>query len=432
MFLTFYYVTLGLLLAYCAIYQYFNFNALSDKTPEFLVFQKRYLVVYYIVMFSDWLQGPYTYALYSDYGFDRETIATLFIVGYGSSALFGTFIGSVADIYGRKKFAVLFGIIYSLSCFVKLYNNFFLLFIGRVLGGIATSLLFSVFEAWMVSQHHANKFDDEWISDTFGLATLGNGFVAVGAGMVASYLTPQFGTVSPFVLSMVCLIISIFVVSFLWSENYGDAKLDMNVLFLNSFSAIKNDYRILALGLVQSLFEASMYVFVFLWTPVLESDVPEFQDKSLGMHGMIFSAFMVCTMAGSSIFSYFIKRTLPENLAIGCYITAAISLFSVGISIKFLGDGKEYIIYAAFLVFETCVGVYYPIMGTLKSSYIPEESRSAVMNLFRLPLNILVVLVLKWINMFNNDSLFFIITSWLGIASIILYLGVASKRPNQL
>eukprot|EP01129_Flabellula_baltica_P008596 TRINITY_DN3429_c0_g1_i2.p1 TRINITY_DN3429_c0_g1~~TRINITY_DN3429_c0_g1_i2.p1 ORF type:complete len:285 (+),score=40.71 TRINITY_DN3429_c0_g1_i2:929-1783(+) len=284
----------------------------------------------------------------------------------------------------------------------------------------------------MVSQHHANKFDDEWISDTFGLATLGNGFVAVGAGMVASYLTPQFGTVSPFVLSMVCLIISIFVVSFLWSENYGDAKLDMNVLFLNSFSAIKNDYRILALGLVQSLFEASMYVFVFLWTPVLESDVPEFQDKSLGMHGMIFSAFMVCTMAGSSIFSYFIKRTLPENLAIGCYITAAISLFSVGISIKFLGDGKEYIIYAAFLVFETCVGVYYPIMGTLKSSYIPEESRSAVMNLFRLPLNILVVLVLKWINMFNNDSLFFIITSWLGIASIILYLGVASKRPNQL
>jgi len=33
------------------------------------------------------------------------------------------------------------------------FKNFSILMIGRLLGGIATSLLFSVFEAWLVGAH---------------------------------------------------------------------------------------------------------------------------------------------------------------------------------------------------------------------------------------------------------------------------------------
>ncbi len=36
-------------------------------------------------MFSDWLQGPYVYALYDYYGFEEEDIALLFVAGFGSS-----------------------------------------------------------------------------------------------------------------------------------------------------------------------------------------------------------------------------------------------------------------------------------------------------------------------------------------------------------
>lgn len=38
---------------------------------------------------------------------------------------------------------------------------------GRVLGGIATSLLFSAFEAWVVAEHFARGFDEKWLGDTF-------------------------------------------------------------------------------------------------------------------------------------------------------------------------------------------------------------------------------------------------------------------------
>ena len=46
---------------------------------------------------GDWLQGPYVYALYQHYGFDRSDIGRLFIAGFGSSMIFGTIVGSLAD-----------------------------------------------------------------------------------------------------------------------------------------------------------------------------------------------------------------------------------------------------------------------------------------------------------------------------------------------
>ena len=58
----------------------------------------------------------------------------------------------------------------------KLFNNFWILACGRFLCGIATSLLFSTFEAWMVSEHTARGFDPALLSDTFGLATVRGNF----------------------------------------------------------------------------------------------------------------------------------------------------------------------------------------------------------------------------------------------------------------
>lgn len=55
------------------------------------------------------------------------------------------------------------------------------------------------------------------------------------------------------------------------------------------------DPRVGLLGAMQSLFEGSMYTFVFLWTPALS---PNGQHLP---HGMIFACFMVSSMAGSAL-----------------------------------------------------------------------------------------------------------------------------------
>jgi MFS family permease len=92
--------------------------------------------------------------LYAQNGYDKSTIALLFTVGFATSATFGTFIGSSADQYGRKKLAVLFGVLYSLSCVTKHFTDFRIAVAGRVLSGVSTSILHSAFESWMVSAHH--------------------------------------------------------------------------------------------------------------------------------------------------------------------------------------------------------------------------------------------------------------------------------------
>jgi Na+/melibiose symporter-like transporter len=80
---------------------------------------RKYLFVYLLATLSDWLQGPYVYALYSEYGFKQHEIAQLFVAGFGSSMIFGSFIGGMADWGGRKKFVMLFAVVYASSCITK-------------------------------------------------------------------------------------------------------------------------------------------------------------------------------------------------------------------------------------------------------------------------------------------------------------------------
>lgn len=64
-----------------------------------------------------------------------------------------------------------------------------------------------------------------------------------------------------------------------------------------------SDEKIALLGAIQSLFEGSMYTFVFLWTPALspnDEDIP---------HGFIFATFMMASMLGSSFASRLMARS---------------------------------------------------------------------------------------------------------------------------
>ena len=68
-------------------------------------------------------------------------------------------------------------------------------------------------------------------------------------------------------------------------------------------------------------------------------------------------------------------------------------VFCLSSSSSFLSQNILYVT-TAFMLFEMCCGCYFPCMGTLRGKFIAEETRSAVMNFFRVPLNLLVVVVL--------------------------------------
>ncbi|URE27222.1 Major Facilitator superfamily [Musa troglodytarum] len=393
---------------------------------------------------GDWLQGPYVYYLYSQYGYGKGDIGRLFIAGFGSSMLFGTIVGSLADKQGRKRASVTYCITYILSCITKHSPQFKVLMLGRILGGIATSLLFSAFESWLVAEHNKRGFEPQWLSITFSKAIfLGNGLVAIIAGLFANLLTDNlgFGPVAPFDAAACFLAIGMAIILSTWTENYGDPSESKNLVtqFKVAASAISSDTKIALLGAIQSLFEGSMYTFVFLWTPALspnDEDIP---------HGFIFATFMLSSMLGSSIASRLLSRAAPkvESYMQLVFAIAAVTLllpvitsFLVapstvkGGSISFGGCIQLF----GFCIFEACVGIFWPSIMKMRSQYIPEEARSTIMNFFRIPLNIFVCVVLYNVNAFPMTVMFAMCSVFLLLASFLqrrLMIVAESHRSSK-
>jgi hypothetical protein len=86
---------------------------------------------------------------------------------------------------GRKRAALLYVATYSASCLTKHSPNYWVLLVGRLLGGIATSLLFSAFEAWAVAAHNSSGFPESLLGDLFTKVRQGAGRdVAVATGLM--------------------------------------------------------------------------------------------------------------------------------------------------------------------------------------------------------------------------------------------------------
>jgi hypothetical protein len=165
------------------------------------------------------------------------------------------------------------------------------LLVGRILGGLSTSLLFSAFETWMVTEHRRRGFPEELLASTFGICAWGNGVVAILAGLLAqvaadisvthlyrvhsghvSHTSILQGDIGPFQLAILLTAVALVMILF-WRENYGqgsnadDSSPEESSLsstlgsIANSYNVIIKHPSILFLGLSQAFFEGAIYTF---------------------------------------------------------------------------------------------------------------------------------------------------------------------------
>lgn len=482
-----------------------KFQKPGNNQAEFKKFQKSYLLVYLLAMLSDWVKGPYIYALYVGYGFDNQDIAILFICGFVSSAILGTIVGSFSEYWGRKKTCMLFGLVYSFAACTKLFNNFYILLLGRFASGVGTSLLFSSFESWMICEHNRRGFNANLLEKTFQLATFGNGLTAIFAGFVAQFCDDYWGHTGPFLFALVPLSTIVVIMHFTWEENYGDTLINnnsndnkneydsntVNIIDINNHNTDSISFKIQALydkihwmvsalvetcnkvwlqkellylGLSQSLYEGSMYAFVFMWNPVLEEAASmsnrayhsnmlsdegvnanlnenanknsnaiesEIPMKQLNL-GVIFAIFMCAVMLGSTLFSLTtnILRISVIRKPVFIHIIAAISCFVVAQCMMNTPTiHTEGLVFTMFVLFELCCGVFFPTYGSLKSTYVMEENRGCIMNLFRIPTNLFVVAVLIKVKYMEYSTVFYILglTNVVGLAFYALFIKETTK-----
>ena len=153
-------------------------------------------------------KGPHIYAIYKYEKEIPETmVAALYAGGFVSGAISATFVGQLADRYGRRTACLLYCLAYVLTCLTMFSNNFAVLVLGRLCGGVSTTLLYSVFEAWMITEYHSRglQSSDLTLSSVFGYMTTLSCVVAIASGVLGDILVAELGgRVWPFVASIMC------------------------------------------------------------------------------------------------------------------------------------------------------------------------------------------------------------------------------------
>jgi hypothetical protein len=172
--------------------------------------------------------------------------------------------------------------------------------------------------------------------------------------------------------------------------------------------------------MIQSLFEAAMYIFVLQWAPSLSSAISSaFSPSTPTPYGVIFSCFMASCLFGSTVFSSLIGRVPAERVAV-LLTTLASAAMAVAAYCSSLPAPPLLALTLAYFTFEATVGAYFPTVGTLRSKNLPDSHRSVIMNLFGVPLNLLVVGVFLSINSLG-------VAGALGVSSGILALAAAAS-----
>lgn len=410
----------------------------SDKTKhqqeqlkaQYDKFRTKYIIVYLIIMLADWMQGTHMYTLYLSY---NVNISALFLTGFLSGAIFAPFLGSAVDKFGRKNSCIAYCVLEIIINILEHYHDFRTLLLGRVLGGISTNLLFSAFESWMTTQHRINGFPEVWLEKTYAAASIGNGTMAIAAGIVAQLLEDKLGHIGPFQGAVALTFIALLLI-LSWEENYGEVKKEegessssssLYSQFTEGWKATCTDSNIWRIGLTQALSEGAMYTFVFMWVPTLLS-----MDPPGGVPtGCVFSSLMMAITMGGLFFPVmhtFVSKAIAkerssETTAAIIYALASCSMAVPALCLAGVSSAEICFkrVLISFVVVEFSVGLFNPVAGTLRSKYVPDHLQGGILNIFRLPLNGVVVAGTHATDVFSPHVVFMLVSGCFMAAALI-------------
>ncbi|KAI0909489.1 hypothetical protein F4823DRAFT_422434 [Ustulina deusta] len=357
----------------------------GDEHPE-----SPWYEVYALAMAADWLQGPHLFSLYRDeHGLESSLVLNLYMTDFVTTAISAYFIGVLSDKYGRKLCCMVYCVSYALSCFLTVVPVTPLLFLGRILGGVSTSILFTVFDSWMVTNFRKKNLAENGcdLSRTYAATSVVNGLVAILSGLVAEILVWATGTKkSPFLMSVVLLWLNLQMIWSRWGENFGvsSSSKPTHDATRRSLRAVLKMPSILALAFASTMFDGSMNLFVFYWIPTLSS---LHQSGGELPYGIIYSSFMAVSIASALAFNVIMNKRIItySRLLIGILLIADFCF------VKLAGSKTETGAFWLFCLLEVCIGMFTPCIGYLKGTSIDDDARATVYSIMRIPFNIVVV-----------------------------------------
>ncbi len=129
------------------------------------------------------------------------------------------------------------------------------------------------------------------------------------------------------------------------------------------------------------------------------------------------------------------ERTV-SILSIATYAIAASSMYVAAVSTNF------WYTFVSFLVLEAMVGMFSSVSGNLRSLVYPQQYQASIMSIFRIPLNLLVVIGTNLADSASSDAsanghlsysfVFFVLLSLhVGAAILQIIMHVAIEQKKQ-
>jgi len=353
----------------------------------------------------------------------------------------------------------------ALEIFINYLEQFpILLFlvVSRMIGGITTNLLYTVFETWLVTEHRKRNYGEDKLGIILHDSNIVSNLAAIVSGYIAHCLATAFGPVGPFQGAVGFTFLALFIVTSLWSENYGSTSSENNSSMkehiVDAYETIVDDPRLSCLGLIHGLTEGSLQTFVFLWSPTLKSVSSSSIRPIIGLdengepaYGLVFAAFMLFGVIGgliepklrsvvhkitSSCNSTGERESTDDSddgtftvnsLCAGSYLLSAF-LLVVPCIVHNENPYAFIVILSSFVLYELLVGVFVPSQGIIRSIYIPNESMCSIMTMLRLITNIAVSIGVIMTIYVPTKVLFGALSSMMALASILQFSLLPAKN----
>ena len=406
--------------------------------PSLIIINKNklktdYLLAYLLARAAMWAKAPYIYTLFmSVHKFSFVEIGRLYLVDAVSALIFGPITGQLADKYGRKKFCRFYNYSVLINIILRLLGDRLTAYLAQIVAGFGSGLINTTFEAWVVSESDRefmgySKEAERFRRKLFVKANLYDEIISILILIICAVVYSYLGIYAPFVISFTFSLLSLLVIAKNWKENALSKSETMMAQMKGALREFKKG-EVLGIGLIEGIVMACLNMFLFSWTPILK------QSTSGGMNpGFIFTSMVLTMIVGTKI-----CKLLIVYLYCDYFISITGCLFLQGIFLILTYYKDSFLERLIFLcAFDGLIGFYNPVNSVLKSKILVEKYRALLMNLFRVPLNIYVIIVLLTIRYINSFTVALIsgILCFLAFGIglfLVIYYPIEQREKNEI
>jgi hypothetical protein len=252
------------------------------NNPEFITkgndLKKKFMVVYLLCKAAMWSKAPYTFMLLSTlHKFTISEIGVLYIIDAVMSLIAGPFLGVFSDTFGRKFTSSLYSCSNMLVIFMRLSGSRPLAYTAQFFTGVfGGGILSTAYEAWLnyeMTKLYGDKknYIQLYRKDIFSKIQLYDSFLSISVTVCGAILFNSLGIYYSLMLSVILSATSLTFLLIWWDENKPNASHGDNIFkSLGEAANLLKKPSIISLGITDSLYQSSIQIFVFIWTPALQ------------------------------------------------------------------------------------------------------------------------------------------------------------------